>query len=382
MDANNGAKMGDLAVARPANSSASTPTISIVLPSYNGGRFLRETLDSLLAQTRQDWELLAVDDASTDDTPAILAEYAARDPRITARRNATNRRLPASLNIGFATARGRYLTWFADDNCYRPDALARMAQALDDAPDLDFVYARAITVTEDGQPIGAEAVAGLDKLPFWNCIGACFLYRRGVQEALGGYDEGKFLVEDYDFFLRAATRFRLALLDDDLMRYRRHATSLTATRRAEIDAALDNLLLEHLPHLPWLTPETRRDAYDHRLLLALERDDLVAARRIFVAAQRAAPSPAAPEPPAEDAFPLAGYAQALERVIAASRRENGELRDGLAAEQRERRRTEAAFRELEAQAIEQAAYIRKLEAAVVEHERRGDRSALARLLRR
>ena len=99
------------------------PLVSIVLPVYNGEKYLRESLDSILAQTMEDWELIAVDDCSKDATPQILADYAASDSRIRVMRNAENQRLPRSLNIGFAEARGEFLTWTSDDNAYAPEAL-------------------------------------------------------------------------------------------------------------------------------------------------------------------------------------------------------------------------------------------------------------------
>ena len=95
-----------------------SPKISVVLPVYNGERYLRESLDSILAQTMGDFELIVVDDCSTDATSVILAEYAVRDSRIRIIRNAENQKLPRSLNIGFAEARGEYLTWTSDDNVY------------------------------------------------------------------------------------------------------------------------------------------------------------------------------------------------------------------------------------------------------------------------
>ncbi|MFN8512989.1 MAG: glycosyltransferase [Chloroflexia bacterium] len=264
--------------------AAAPPAVSIVLPVHNGQRYLREALDGCLAQTFTDWELIVVDDASTDGTPAIIAEYAARDPRIRRLRNETNLRLPASLNAGFAQARGRYFTWTSDDNIHRPEALERLVAALETDPSLDLVYAHTTTIDEGGNSVGQEPIAPPDQLALRNCVGACFLYRRTVHDALGGYDVQRFLVEDYDFWLRASAQFRLALLDDDLYLYRRHSGSLTATRLAAITAAHDSVLLEHLPRLFWLTPEQRRDAYDHLLRAALARDDRPAARRIFATA--------------------------------------------------------------------------------------------------
>src|SRR5687767_2807233 len=118
-----------------------TPLISIVLPTYNGERYLAEAIESCLAQTCRDWELILVDDASSDGTPAVIARYARQDPRVRAIRNPANRKLPGSLNAGFARARGDYFTWTSDDNCYRATALAEMRAALAADPAVDIVYA-------------------------------------------------------------------------------------------------------------------------------------------------------------------------------------------------------------------------------------------------
>jgi hypothetical protein len=284
--------------------AAAPPTVSIVLPVHNGQRYLRAALDGCLAQTYPDWELIVVDDASTDDTPAIIADYAARDPRIRPIRNPVNLRLPASLNAGFALAHGRYLTWTSDDNIHRPAALERLVAALEADPSLDLAYARATTIDEDGQPVGQEPIAPPEQLALRNCVGACFLYRRAVHDALGGYDERRFLVEDYDFWLRASARFRLALLDADLYLYRRHGGSLTATRLAAITAAHETLLLEHLPRLPWLTPEQRRGAFDRLLRAALARDDRPAARRIFTTAHATDDFAASPVASRQSSVPI------------------------------------------------------------------------------
>lgn len=222
-----------------------------------------------------------MDDASSDETPAIIAEYIARDPRISTIRNVTNRQLPASLNVGFALARGRYFTWTSDDNAYRPEALARMVAALETDP----VSGRSMPVPRPSTTTvtrpGGIAIAAPEQLALRNVVGGCFLYRRAIDDALGGYDEGRFLVEDYDFWLRAAMQFRLALLDVDLYRYRRHGGSLTATKLAAITAAHEDCLLAHLPRLPWLTAELRQEAFAHLWRAALARGDRSAARRIF-----------------------------------------------------------------------------------------------------
>src|SRR2546422_996171 len=129
------------------------PAISIVLPTRNGARFLREAIESCLAQTYSDFELILVDDGSTDATPDIVGDYARRDHRIRTITNRENLRLPRSLNIGFASAVGRYFTWISDDNRFRPRALQTLAAVLDKRPDVDVVYSDYSVIDDAGNAV-------------------------------------------------------------------------------------------------------------------------------------------------------------------------------------------------------------------------------------
>lgn len=236
-----------------------TPKISIVLPTYNGSRYLRQSIQSCLDQTLSDWELIIVDDCSTDETPAIIAEFAAQDSRIRPLRNPVNRKLPGSLNVGFDAARGTYLTWTSDDNAYRPEALATLAGVLDRDPQVGFVYSDMSVIDGDGHTVGlSQWVAPPADLVETCCVGACFLYRRSVMEQVGPYDETLVLVEDYDFWLRASAVTRLEYLRQDLYLYRTHDRSLTATRPGERALrAVATCLSKNLPTLDW-SPRSRR----------------------------------------------------------------------------------------------------------------------------
>ena len=99
--------------------------VSIIMPSYNTGKFIKETINSVLNQTYNNWELIIVDDCSTDDTLSIANKYSSMDKRIHVIHNEVNKKLPASLNIGFRRAEGKYLTWTSDDNMYVSDALKK-----------------------------------------------------------------------------------------------------------------------------------------------------------------------------------------------------------------------------------------------------------------
>ncbi|KLE32279.1 hypothetical protein AAW01_10500 [Aurantiacibacter gangjinensis] len=231
-----------------------TPAVSIVLPVHNGERFLRAALDSILAQTMTDFELIAVDDASSDSTPAILAHYAARDPRIRVITNPSNRKLPASLNTGFAATRAPWLTWTSDDNLLRPEMLARLVEARDAACGADIIHADYVLIDDAGRETGCVATGPANDLLLDNTIGCSFLYRREVDEMLGGYDESLFGLEDYDFWLRArAAGFTFHRIAEPLYKYRRHASSLTNSRAETIHEMVHERLsgeIEAMPRSP------------------------------------------------------------------------------------------------------------------------------------
>lgn len=221
------------------------PEISIIMPVYNGERYLREAVESVIAQGFTEWELILVNDCSTDGTPAVMEEYLSRDDRIRVIRNETNQKLPRSLNIGFAQAKGRYFTWSSDDNRYMPQALEKMYQYLELHQDTGLVFANMDYIDETGKKTGSVS-RNAEEIWSSNCVGACFLYRREVAETVGGYDADLFLVEDYDYWLRIAKCYPIAHLPQCLYEYRNHGTSLTQTRADKIESQLYRLRCREL----------------------------------------------------------------------------------------------------------------------------------------
>ena len=111
--------------------------VSILVAVYNGARFLPVCLDSLCGQTLGDIQIICIDDASTDDTPRILADYAARDPRISVLRLATNQGQAVARNEGLAHANGAFITMVDADDYLAPDALQKAWNALQADPEAD-----------------------------------------------------------------------------------------------------------------------------------------------------------------------------------------------------------------------------------------------------
>lgn len=227
--------------------STAAPRVSIVMPVHNGARWLAEAIELILVQDFRDFELILVDDASRDASPAIMASAAARDARVRLITLETNRGLPGALNAGFDAARGALHSWTSDDNLLRPAMLDRLVATLDAHPEADIVHADFTLIDEGGTELGRSRVGPVDRLLHGNNVGACFLYRAHVTEVLNGYDTGLFGVEDYDFWLRAAQRFRFVELHEDLYRYRKHGGSLTSQRAAQIQALTAQIVERAIP---------------------------------------------------------------------------------------------------------------------------------------
>jgi len=204
--------------------------ISIVLPVYNGGDFLEQSIRSCLDQTHRNIELVIIDDCSKDNTPDIIAKYAALDPRIVSIRNQVNQRLPRSLNIGFAATTGSLLTWTSHDNYYEPNGLEALARYLCTWREVDLVYCDYQQYDETRQlQMEVKRLWPPWQLPIRNVVGAYFLFRRSVYQSVGDHRVDMEYAEDYDFWVRAYKNgFSLMQLREPLYTYRLHSQSMTA----------------------------------------------------------------------------------------------------------------------------------------------------------
>lgn len=215
--------------------------ISIILPSYNRASLIKQTIESCLNQTYPHFELIIVDDCSTDNSAEIIQKYLAKDSRIKFIQNKVNKKLPATLNIGFAAAKGKYFTWISDDNYFAPNAIELMVTSLNNNPEIGLVYADYITVDAQNKVISRIYQEEPEFLPIRDCVGACFLYRANIAKKVGLYNEQLFLIEDYEYWLRMGLTTQLLHIPKPLYFYRLHGNSLTKTRMEEIRIAKNNL---------------------------------------------------------------------------------------------------------------------------------------------
>lgn len=137
----------------PPPTGGRVPRVSIGLPVYNGERWLAESVDSLLAQTFMDFELIISDNASTDGTAGICRRYAERDPRVRYFRNATNIGGMPNASLTFRLARGEYFRWASDDDRCKPTLLERLVEELDNRPEVVVAVSPPIAIDSAGEPL-------------------------------------------------------------------------------------------------------------------------------------------------------------------------------------------------------------------------------------
>jgi hypothetical protein len=213
--------------------TAAAPRVTVLMAVYNGERFLREAIDSILAQTFRDFEFLILDDGSTDASLDIVRSYA--DPRIRLLQNDRNLGLTRSLNRGIAAARGELIARQDGDDISEPDRLARQVAYLDAHPEIGLLGAGFREMDSDGTVLGDRPLpcdpVGIRWALLFHCplAHSAVVFRRTVVDEVGPYDERLRYAADRELWSRIARRFPAANLPEYLLRYRVNPWSMTAT---------------------------------------------------------------------------------------------------------------------------------------------------------
>lgn len=206
--------------------------ISCVLPVFNGATYLEEAIQSVLRQTFSDFELVIIDDGSTDLTPEIIAEAATRDRRVVSLRQ-DNAGIVAALNAGLRVAKGRYIARMDADDICLPNRFAFQAAYLDEHPACVLVggLAQAFSSSE---PLGTHS-GGRHRQTDLKCfppkvavsIHPLIMIRRATMERLGGYRNLFPHAEDYDLYLRLVPFGSIDNPNEVILQYRRHSEAVS-----------------------------------------------------------------------------------------------------------------------------------------------------------
>lgn len=179
------------------------PTVSIITPCYNSQHCLSETIDSVLSQTYDNWEMIIVDDCSTDESAQIISQYMARDSRIRYFKTEVASGSPATpRNMGIDNATGEYIAFLDADDKWLPDKLERQLCFMEDTQ-CDFVYSDYEKIKSDGER-GNRVVRMPQKATFWDVIETCVIPCLTVmikKEAIGNTRFKSVAKEDFVFWL-------------------------------------------------------------------------------------------------------------------------------------------------------------------------------------
>ena len=218
------------------------PRVSVLLPVWNGETFLAAALESILRQTLSSFELIVIDDGSTDASAAIAEKFACSDDRVRVLRRA-HEGLSASLNAGMAAVRGEYVARMDADDISVPHRLQKQVEYLDAHPACAAVGAWIEVIDEAGLPVGrktfvktheeilAALLQGISAIAHPTVV-----MRRDVLRAAGGYDASRYPSDDLDLWFRLAEHGELANLGEVLLRHRRHRSAVGVREREKMKA--------------------------------------------------------------------------------------------------------------------------------------------------
>lgn len=220
--------------------SPKNPVISIIMPVFNQAQYVKAAIDSIINQSFKNWELIIIDDASTDATVECVKLFT--DIRIILFRNKINLGISSSVNKGLSIARGTYIARMDADDISLPNRLDTQINYLKKYPNIGLVGSWAKLISSDGKVFGIKKFPELDKqlkkmFHYMNpIIHPTVMFRKDLISLTGLYNQGLEGAEDYDLWLRFAKVTKLANIPMSLIKYRLHAdnVSFSSTNRVRL----------------------------------------------------------------------------------------------------------------------------------------------------
>ncbi|MCX6713679.1 MAG: glycosyltransferase family 2 protein [Candidatus Vogelbacteria bacterium] len=216
------------------------PKVSVNMITFNQGAFVAQAIESVLSQNFTNWELIIIDDASTDDTKNAIARYF-KDQRIKYFKNEKNLGICLSRNRALRESTGEYIAILDSDDFWNDkDKLKNQIDFLDDNHDYAVIGTGVVTVDEDGNnikhylnPLEDVEIRNqmLKKNPLAN---SSVMYRRQTVTEIENYNLGINGIEDYDLWLRLGKKYKMANLPDHCLSYRTHSNNITSTNRERL----------------------------------------------------------------------------------------------------------------------------------------------------
>ncbi len=237
------------------------PIVSVIIPVYNGERYLSETIDSVIAQTEVNWEIIAVNDGSTDRSLEILNEYVKKAPDRIRVITLVNGGVSKARNAAVAIALGTYIAFLDQDDLWAPNKLQRQIDMLSRNKNLGISFTNETLIDEKGLIIRENVLKFGKKqrgrvfecLLFENFIPiSSVMFKKELFEKIGGFDPRFSLAEDYDFLLKVTQEVSVDYIDDPLLLYREHDESGTHKKIDRIAAESISIIDRWKQQKPWI----------------------------------------------------------------------------------------------------------------------------------
>ena len=213
------------------------PRVSVIVPAYNAAAYLPYAIESVIAQTYPSWEIVIVNDGSTDHTCAVVDSYRSKLGDKLQYIDQPNGGMSAARNAGMRTARGEFIAMLDADDVWLPHRLARGIQVLDADPETGMVHAKVVRIDIHGSITGqlkveAQYLSGRIARHIYtrraHIVCATVIFRKSCLETAGCFDEAMQATEDRDLWFRIALRYKVAFIDEVLAHYRLSSTSVTS----------------------------------------------------------------------------------------------------------------------------------------------------------
>jgi glycosyltransferase involved in cell wall biosynthesis len=234
------------------NSPSNCPLVTVVTPSFNQGRFIRDTIDSVLSQDYPNLEYWVIDGGSHDETQDVLKSYGNRLSWVSER----DQGQADAVNKGFRRAKGEIFGWLNSDDTYWPGAIQKAVQFFQANPDISMVYGEAYNVDAQGKFIERYYTEGFD---YHRLAETCFIcqptvfLRRHVFEEVGPLDVTLHYCLDYEYWMRVGKRFRVGYMPEMLATSRFHGAAKTVAKRREAYQEIIPIIQRHYSLVPLRT---------------------------------------------------------------------------------------------------------------------------------
>ena len=244
--------------------------VSIVIPVYNGEKYLAECIESCLNQTYDDYEIIIVNDGSKDKTESILTGYAREHKDKITVYHKHNGGTASALNVGLESMKGRWFKWVSADDVLLPTALEEMMKRIEIIPQNQqyIFYTNFVNINENGKVIKeiyepdkthlSRDLRNVELMHGFYGNGSTSMIHKNLFHICGKFNEGLDYDEDLEFWIRACIKFKMALYHLDIMtlKYRVHSESITSEKDPEEDYQFVQSIRKK--YLQYLTPEQKK----------------------------------------------------------------------------------------------------------------------------